>query len=95
MLISLLLGDKLNSDKIEFGHKLTQKHLELIESEAEFTQPFFEIPKITKELKIPCPPQKKILDATKGVRTHFSPQGFRTNLSENEVKEIIKKLSSS
>ncbi len=82
------------SDKIEFGHKLTQKHLELIEGEADFSKPFFEIPKITKELRIPCPPQKEILNATKGVRTHFSPQGFRTNLSEDKVKLIIKKLSS-
>ena len=83
------------SEEIEFGHKLTLKHLELIEKEVDFPQPFFEIPKITKELKIPCPPQKEILDLTKGVRTHFSPQGFRTKMSEEKIKEIIKKLSSS
>lgn len=78
--------------QVEFGSPLTRKHLNLISGEADINQPYFHLHKLCKQLKITAPPMDQVLEATRGVRTHFEPLGFRTSMPEGQVKEQIEAL---
>ncbi|MBR9680500.1 MAG: hypothetical protein GOU98_01590, partial [Candidatus Altiarchaeota archaeon] len=65
------------SKDFEFGHKSSQKHLLLIKDELQFPQPYFDLHMLCKEKKAKCPPMSEILKKNQGVRTHFTPKGFR------------------
>ena len=70
-------------------------YLEMWKNEKFFL--YYEIPKICSSLKISQPPLSMIIDALhdagfEAYRTHFSPQGIRSNASENELKRILKSM---
>ena len=50
---------------------------------------FYDIHEIAHKMKIIIPKMAEILRKTKGVRTHFSPSGIKTQMS---VKEVMKML---
>lgn len=79
--------------RLEMGSRATIRDLELIRGEAGFPQPYFHLHKICRELKMTPPPMPEVLEAVGGVRTHFTPLGFRTRLGEEDVKKTLKKLS--
>ncbi len=81
------------AQRAEIG-ELAKKHLALIAGEMHHPQPFFHLHALCRELKIPAPPMSRVLEKTGGVRTHFSPLGFRSSLPEEEVRGIIASLVS-
>ncbi|MBR9681709.1 MAG: hypothetical protein GOV00_02830 [Candidatus Altiarchaeota archaeon] len=84
-----------NRESVTMGSKWTLKHLETIKGELEFPQPYFHLHKLCKSMQITSPPMAAVLKAVNGVRTHFTPLGFRTELSETKVKQELKRLTSS
>ena len=76
---------------MEFAHKETGKQLQLIAGELRFPQPYFDVHAMCKG-KRSCPPMESVLKTTGGVRTHFSPTGFRCKLDAKCVQKIIAKL---
>ncbi|MBR9689577.1 MAG: hypothetical protein GOV01_01610 [Candidatus Altiarchaeota archaeon] len=76
--------------KVELGHKLTEKHLLYISDELKFPQPYMDLHFLCKQLKRLCPTMDSLFGKIKGSRTHFSPTGFRTKLSKDEVLDILK-----
>jgi tRNA G26 N,N-dimethylase Trm1 len=77
--------------KVELAHGGTEKHLGLIAGELKFPQPYFDVHAMCKG-KRSCPPMDAVLEATRGVRTHFSPTGFRCALDSGRVQKILAKL---
>jgi len=81
--------------EVRLAHKKTGEHLQLIEKEVTYGDRIcYELHGLCSELKISPPPMAKVLEKVQGVRTHLSPTGFRSPLTEEEVKEKIKRLSS-
>ncbi len=73
------------------GHRKTEKHFELILQEAPLgDRPYFELHSLCSELKISPANMGAVLEAVQGVKTHFSPTGFRTKLPREEVVEALK-----
>ncbi len=75
-----------------------EKMLELWKNEKFFL--YYEIPELCSELKIPQPPISTIITALRdsgfeAYRTHFSPQGIRTNASKEELKMLLVSLNKS
>ncbi len=73
-----------------------KKYLELWKNEKFFL--YYEIPKICSELRVSQPSLRRIIEELQNIgfeayRTHFSPQGIRTNASREELKKIILDLS--
>lgn len=83
---------KMLKQEIEFGHPQTKKHLGLIKEEVRYPLPYHNLHGICRELKISPPPMVDVLKGTKGVRTHFSPVGFRSAKSWDEVRQVISLL---
>lgn len=75
---------------LALGSKLTLKHLDLITGEVDFPQPYFHLHKLCKELGAPVRPMAEVLEKLDAVRTHFTPLGFRTRKSEDEVSAWLK-----
>ena len=86
-----LVADMLRQ-KVELAHPKTAKHLALIRDELKFPLPYHDLHGITKELGISPPPMEEVLERVKGVRTHFSPTGFRTAETEEAVLRTISLL---
>ena len=77
-------------------HKDFEKYLQLWRNEKFFL--YHEIPEICSILKISQPPISKIIESLREIgyeayRTHFSPQGIRTDASLEELKELLQSLS--
>lgn len=77
--------------KVTLAHKETGKHLALIRDELKFQQPYYDVHEICRGTRS-CPPMEKVLKATRGVRTHFTPTGFRCALAADRVKRVVAKL---
>ena len=73
----------------------TKKLLKIIAEESQIeTVGFYTLSAFGKALKLKkLPSKRKILKILKGVPTHFTPEGFRTNFPHSEVLKIIKQLS--
>jgi len=73
----------------------TIKLLKVIEKESKLqTVGFYTISSLGRAFKLPqLPTKKRILKALNGVKTHFTPEGFRTNLPHSEVIKIVKNLA--
>jgi tRNA (guanine26-N2/guanine27-N2)-dimethyltransferase len=78
--------------KVELAHTRTEKHLRLIAEELRFPLPYYDVHAVCKELGKSCPSMEQVLEATGGVRTHFTPTGFRCGLDEAGVTRIMAKL---
>ncbi len=76
--------------KRDYLSKETKRILKVIYEESKLqTVGFYVFSKLAEMLKIPQqPPIKKVVKAFNGVRTHFVGDGFRTNMS---YEEVIKK----
>ncbi len=78
-----------------FGtQKRIEKMLELFTEEAEAPPGFYDANLLSSELKVSSPPIRKIIqvlreDGNLGARTHFNPNGFKTDASFDEVAQII------
>ena len=79
------------SEKISISEE-TKKLLKIIAEESQIeTVGFYTLSAFGKALKLKkLPSKRKILKILKGVPTHFTPEGFRTNFSHSEVLKIIK-----
>ncbi len=70
-----------------------QKFLNLLKEEASLpVVGFYDIHEIARKLKISAPPLYPTLWALKGVRTHFSPTGFKSAQNINDVLKVVKKV---
>ena len=77
-----------------------KKVLKLLNSckiEANAPETFYEIHKVCRALKISAPKFDKVFESLEekgftAVKTHYSPLGIKTNASNKELMEIIKKL---
>ena len=77
-----------------------EKVLKLLNSckiEANAPSTFYDIHKVCRALKISAPKFEKVFDKLQdegfiAVKTHYSPLGIKTNASNNELMDIIKKL---
>jgi tRNA (guanine26-N2/guanine27-N2)-dimethyltransferase len=54
---------------------------------------FIDIHKFCKKHKLKIPKTEVLLKKINASQTHFSPTGIRTNISENQLKQIIQRLS--
>ncbi|HIO41546.1 MAG TPA: tRNA (guanine(10)-N(2))-dimethyltransferase [Aquifex sp.] len=74
--------------------KETEKLLKVIREESRLqTVGFYTLSALGKAFKLPSLPRKRdVLKILSGVPTHFSGEGFRTNLDHKEVIERIKAL---
>ncbi|NPB05011.1 MAG: tRNA (guanine(10)-N(2))-dimethyltransferase [Aquificae bacterium] len=72
----------------------TKKLLKAVVKESKLqTVGFYETSALGKALKLPfLPPKKVLLRELEGVETHFSPEGFRTNLPHEEVLKRVRNL---
>jgi tRNA (guanine26-N2/guanine27-N2)-dimethyltransferase len=70
--------------------KEEEKFLNMLKEESKLDFPFFyDLHTLAKIYKFALPRQEQFLKKIKAVKTHFSPTGFKSELS---VQEIIKKL---
>jgi tRNA (guanine26-N2/guanine27-N2)-dimethyltransferase len=85
---------------ILFEKKINTKHelwklLSLLEDEADAPAFFYTVDSIASSLKCSLPKMKTIFEKLQNqgynvVRTHFSPTGFRTNASIDEIKKVFR-----
>ncbi len=76
--------------KQENGFEEDAKFLQILATES--TQEmvgFYDIHEIAHKMKIIIPKMAEILRKTKGVRTHFSPSGIKTEMSVKDVMEAL------
>ncbi len=76
--------------------KVFKKYLELWKNEKFFL--YYDISKICSELRVSQPPIEEIIEELKNMgfevyRTHFSPQGVRTDAPKGEIERVILNLS--
>lgn len=85
----------LNPDDGTFGtHRKLTKMLALWREEAEAPALFYEITELASKFKLSPPKMEKVLNSLKeegyiATRTHFSPQGFRTDADIETLKNIF------
>jgi tRNA (guanine26-N2/guanine27-N2)-dimethyltransferase len=78
-----------------FGtQKRTEKMLALFTEEAEAPPGFYDANLLSSELKVSSPPIQKIIQVLKdngnlGTRTHFNPNGFKTDAPFETVAQIL------
>ncbi|MBR9679801.1 MAG: hypothetical protein GOU99_01985 [Candidatus Altiarchaeota archaeon] len=77
--------------KIEFGSSKTEKQLELIRQEAGAPAFYYEFHELCKQARVSPPNFAAFLDKVDGTKTHFSLLGFRSELPEQELVQILKK----
>jgi len=65
------------------------KFLKTIKSESRFGVGFYHLPTICSKLKKECPKMEKILSCLDGSRTHFNPQGLKTNVELSELFNFL------
>jgi tRNA (guanine26-N2/guanine27-N2)-dimethyltransferase len=71
------------------------KLLDKIYMESEISEPFYKLDFISSRLKVNTPKRDKVIECLggKAYLTHFDEVGIKTNFSLDEVKECIKKVS--
>lgn len=72
--------------------------LEMLDSEAELVTPYYDIHELCSNMGISAPRRDDVLQRieNKGYpvsRTHFSPNGFRTDAPIDQIKDIIRETS--
>jgi len=88
---TILSGKQLNTKNILWGF------LDLLEEEADASAFFYTTDNLASLLKISPPKMKHIFEKLKekgydAARTHFSPIGFKTNASMDEIEVIFKQI---
>ena len=88
---TILSGKQLNTKNILWGF------LDLLEEEADASAFFYTTDDLASLLKISPPKMKHIFEKLKekgydAARTHFSPTGFKTNASRDEIGTIFKQI---
>jgi tRNA (guanine26-N2/guanine27-N2)-dimethyltransferase len=89
-------GLKIQSIKFDDKTQL-EKNLTLWLGEAEAPVGFYDVNKLSSEFKLSAPPMKKIITAVQDqgwqiTRTHFKPNGFKTDAPFDELIDIIQNL---
>ncbi len=72
--------------------------LELVHGEAEILTPFYDLHELCSVLGVQVPKRDEVIDAIreKGypvARTHFSPNGFRTDAPIEDIKQLVREQS--
>ena len=85
----------LKPEDLSFGtDRKLNKMVDLWRMEATAPGLYYEIPELSSRLKISPPPMDKIFQALENegylvTRTHFDPQGFRTDADIDMLKNIL------
>ena len=88
---SLVKGMVKMSRKVQLAHPKTAEQLRLISEELKFPRPYYDVHALCRGVRS-CPSMEKVLEATGGVRTHFSPTGFRCDLGREELERLLAKI---